>query len=312
MARLHLSRSFAIPPEEVLKSYLAARSIGISLEQAAQVCAATGINDDRTKLIARRLEAQLAKVGIRLKHTHALEAISQMAGYGSYMSSLDKRSGAAPVYALFFSVNGEELEPECYGSIGDAITVLLDTVIRLTPERVEPSVCEMTRLPCGLNLVIPLPQTGRLEVFIACFREDSLKAGSPAPVWMDMDELRAMFRRVVDNIEQARPAIFVNGGAFPQTVAPWCKVWFQISSDQAAPYPQVDELGLFRFFDLNKCDGLQIEDGRINVRGREDTFDIKPCWVNVIPGTETAIYEVEAEDTLRHVWKRYLRYLRQT
>jgi hypothetical protein len=201
-------------------------------------------------------------------------------------------------------------KPQGFASIGEAVTGMLSATLRLMPSRNEPAFCKLSRYPSGFQLEVSQLNGPWFSVQLVKFREDSLNAEDLVPLTVGDDSLRTAIRKVVANLEHARPATLVVRGAVADTLPPWYCAAFHVEGLRSRTARMVaDERELFVFLDATGCDTLLTERGEALISGPDETFRLEPAWVDVT-GQDPAAKKVETTSTVKGLFQRYMRYRR--
>lgn len=168
----------------------------------------------------------------------------------------------------------------------------------------------MSRYPSGFRLDVSQVNAPWFTVQLMTFREDSLNAENLVSLPAGEDLLRTALRKVVANIEQARPATLVVRGAIGDTLPPWYCSAFHLTALQSRTARIVsDERELFLLLDATGCESSRAERGEFFIDGRDESFRVEVAWVDMTC-TDAVAKKAEAAPTMRTVFQRYLRYRR--
>jgi hypothetical protein len=309
MTSADLSRADAQSAANILCSYLSEQGHALRLEIAVDICQALALATMvDIKSMARPLRDALSEHAIRLKQSHALEVLARVAGHSCYMRA--KQASAEPLatHVILCAVDGEMHEPRASASIGEAVTSLLTTALGLIPSRTRPAFCKVSRHPSGLQLEVSQVDAPWFMVQLVKFREDSLASENLVLQPIGDDVLRVALRKVIANIEQARPTALVLNGAVPESLSPWYCAAFHLTALRSRTARIVsDERELFLMLDATGCDRFRAEHGSFYFEGRDESFRVEVAWVDMT-GKDAEAKKADAASTLKSVFQRYLRY----
>jgi Glyoxalase superfamily protein len=309
MAHAENSRASAQSAAEVLVSFVASKGQTLQPSDSRSICEKLDlVNLQELKPKAKPLRAELALRGVTLRQSHALEVLAQIAGHENWMRAKQRTSEPPSIYGLLTSVEGEHPQPQVFQSFGEAVTGLLSTAIGLIPTRREPAFCSLARSPIGLQLEVSQASGSWFSLQLLKFPKQFPEGEELTPLPLGEDALRTALRKVVANIEQARPGALVLRGTISDTLPPWYCAAFHVTGLHTASTRMVsDERELFLLFDAAGSTELTLEHGDALLRGPVETFRVEPVWVD-LSGNDNEARKAEGASMVKSVFQRYERY----
>jgi hypothetical protein len=293
---------------DILIAFLADRHATLEPDQAQGICAVLNLEGTKDlKSLAKPLRAALATHGITLQHTHALEALARMTGNSSWMRARLEPNNRESNYALLTVLEGELQTPQLYPSIGEAVTALLTKAVELISVRAEPAFCTLNRNTNAFVLEVNQVNGPWFSLQMLNLDRDKLAAGDIEAIPFEAETLRTALRKVVSNIEHARPAVLVVRGAIPAKLPPtYASTWLMTGMRANTQRMVTDERELFLFLDAAGCKNLRFERGSAMLPGVQEDYRLEQVWVDMAETGPAVKEQTPAE--IEALFKRYSRF----
>jgi DNA-binding Xre family transcriptional regulator len=265
MAHAEHSRSPAQSAVSTLIEFLTRAGHTLSLVAARKICEELSLlSPSDLRKDAQTLRVGLDQHGIKLRHTHALEAVAQMAGHSSWMRANVALAAAAPTsYRTLLAVEGVAAPARAFDSLSEAVSSALEEAISGIALRNEPAFCELFRTETLIRLDIKQQSKPWFSVEITrIVRSGHDASGEPNVLPFEAEEMRRALVRLGKNIEQARPATLVLHKDVAEALPPWLHArWFVKELSSGFAHVDPDEKALFMWLSIMQFDGIEHADG---------------------------------------------------
>lgn len=289
--------------------FLSSAKHSLSNTDALCICAAvdlTSFSDFKEK--AKLLRAELLKHNIQLGQSHALEALSRMAGFTSYMrakEAMKQQAGDFMREGFLLRVRkiGEE-EPNFapYATLPKAANEVVAQAMALLDIPREPVFCEMRRSPQSVVIDVNRGEGPwfSIELLAYAFNDEKIDL-----VEFDAEAQRTFFERTLRALERGRPGTLVLYGVIPQTLPPWHYASFTVTfTDTGVRKICPDERELFFLFASLGLQSAEVVDGRAEILGKDGTASMEMAW-NRYDGTLPPVKAAISSAMLNLLVERY-------
>lgn len=266
-----------------LTTFLASANHTLTVPRASAICASLALTADSDfKEKATLLRAELLEQGIRLGQSHALEALSRMVGFTSYMRAKEAMKQQAGDFAregflLRVHVTGDE-EPKLfpYASLPKAANALIEQIMAQLTLPGEPVFCELRRSPQSVVIEVCRAKGVWFTVGLLPY------VGGPDKldfVEFDAESQRTFFERVLRALERGRPGTLALYGVIPQMLTPWHYASFNLTFGGSGVQKFLpNELELFFVFESLGLRTAEIVGSEVQLLGSEGSATLTMAW----------------------------------
>jgi transcriptional regulator with XRE-family HTH domain len=280
-----------------LTTFLAAENHPLAPETAAAICSALKLTPDaKFKEKAKQLRDELRKEGVLLGQAHALEALSRMAGFTSYMRAKEALKHLVGDFArdgflMRVRVTGRE-EPQFvpYASLPEAANAVIEQLLVELSIPGEPVLCEMHRTPQAVSIEVCRAQGPWLKVELLPYSSD---AGVVNIAQFDAECQRTFLDRLLRTMERGRPGALVLYGLIPRNLAPWHYASFTLTFESGITKYLPNERELFFLLESVEFQHAEVAGNKGVLVGREGTASLAMAW-NCYDGTAPVPVEISA------------------
>jgi hypothetical protein len=268
---------------EILVSFLAIQ--GISLPHQTAQLITSGIEEDarqHPKDAARSLAARLSEHSIHLKHTNALQVISEVLGHSNWMRVIrDGNLARVARYEIRFWQGGVTATAT-FDSIGQAVRHLIALACEAMPPD-EPALCEIHKKSSLLRLELWHATTESAALYLERIQPDDQNPYTRLIPFEDA-HLRVAVRRIIRSLERMRPAMLIDGGTVSDTLhSMYTAFWYYKSKSDAfwngyAGAGSISERELFRVFSEISVKALRFSNSAAYFEGESDVLKVKQVW----------------------------------
>lgn len=267
----------------VLITFLECANPTLSESGAKAICASLDLNENSDfKAKAKILREELARHGIHLKQTNALEALARMAGFTSYMrakEALARQTGefSREGFLLRLQITGEHPQQfRPYASLPEAANVVVEEIAaHLTIPR-EPVFCELRRTPQAITIEISRAVGPWLLVELLPY---SHVAGKLEVAEFDAESQKVFLERVLRLLERGRPGTLALYGVIPQTRAPWNYAGFTVKFAESGVEKFLpNERELFLLLDSLNTEQSELINGEVHFTGSAGPATLRLAW----------------------------------
>jgi hypothetical protein len=265
MAHAEHSRANAQSAASTLVDFLTRAGHTLSLVAAGKICEELSLlSPSDLRKDAQTLRVALDRHGIRLRHTHTLEAVARMAGHSSWMRanvSLTETSSSS--YQTALAVEGVPAAARVFHALSEAVSSVLEEVIAGIASRNEPAFCELFRTETLIRLDVKQQSKPWFSIEITrVVRTGHAASAEPDVLPFEADDMRRALLRLGKNIEQARPATLVIHKDVAEALPPWLHArWFVKELSSGFAHVDPDEKALFMWLSIMQFDGVEHADG---------------------------------------------------
>lgn len=269
----------------VLIKFLSRAAHSLSSERSVEICdvlALTHLSDFKPKALALREE--LLKDGICLNQTAALEALSQMAGFNSYMrvrEAMTQQAGnfARDGFLLRFRMTGKD-EPQFqpYDSLPLAANAIIQEINSQLAVPGEAVFCELRRNSKSVVVEVCRSQGNWFSVELVPY---AIQSEQLEIVEFDAESLRSFFGRLIRAIEKGHPgALVVYGVIPPPKLTPWHFASFNFLFHETGVQKVLsNERDLFLMFDGMGLRDTELTKAGAVLRGDEGSATMELAWI---------------------------------
>jgi hypothetical protein len=309
MAHAEHSRSPAQSAVSTLVDFLTRSSHALSSADAAKICEELSLlSPSDLRKDAQSLRLALDRHGIKLRHTHALEAVARMAGYSSWMrANVALTETSSSSYRALLAVEGVPAPARVFNALSEAVSSVLEEAIAGIASRNEPAFCELFRTETLIRLDIKQQTKPWFSIEITrVVRTGHDASTEPDVLPFEAEDMRRALVRLGRNIEQARPATLVIHKDVAEALPPWLHArWFVKELSSGFAHVDPDEKALFMWLSMMQFDGIEHADGVLRLNRAKDPALIERGWFDA-QGTCVA-REPASHQLLLELMQRYKR-----
>lgn len=266
-----------------LIAFLASANHDLPLPAARDVCAAVDLSPNSDfKVKAKRLRTELLKHAVQLGQAHALEALSRMAGFTSYMRAREAMKQQAGDFAregflVRVRVTGKpDSQFVPYAALPQAANAVIEQVMAQLTIPHEPVFCELRRTPQSVAIEVTRAEGAWFTIEMLPYTYEASKVEI---VEFDAESQRTFLTRILRALERGCPGTLALYGVVPQTLAPWHYASFTLTfSDSGVLKSYPDERELFFAFASLGLQNAAIVNGEIELIGSNDSASLRMAW----------------------------------
>lgn len=269
---------------EALCSFLFSADQTLPRSSIEEICTSLDLNNySDFKEKAKILRFELALAGIKLGHSHALEALSRMVGFPNYMRALEsikQQSGdfQREGFLLRIKITGSD-DPQFtpYESLPLAGNALIEQVMALLNIPGEPVFCDLCRTPKSVVIEVCRAVGPWFTVELLGFEIVSDKLNF---VEFDGESQRIFLERILRALERGKPGTLVEYGVIPHNQVPWSYASFRMTFDSTGVEKFIQsERDLFLMLDVMGFQSAYLVDSKCRIVGSQGICNLEMNWI---------------------------------